>query len=61
MLQEDPSPGWMGKCEEAEVHRGCMEGLVWAMGSDQTMSFLHMGWNLVQILFQLQIEAANSS
>lgn len=61
MLQEDPSPGWMGKCEEAEVHRGCMEGLVRAMGSDQTMSFLHMGWNLVQILFQLQIEAANSS
>lgn len=50
----------MRKCEQAEVYRRAIEGLAWVTGSDQTMSFLHLGWSLVQMLFQLQTEAANS-
>ena len=52
--------GWESASRQVFTE-GHMEGLVWAMGSDQTMSFLHLGWSLVQILFQLQTEAANSS
>lgn len=40
---------WMGKREEGEVSRRVHGGLVCAMGLDWATSFLHWGWNLVQI------------
>ena len=56
------SEPWLGA--KVRAGRGLQKGIwrVWFGPRAQTrLSFLHMGWSLVQILFQLQTEAANSS